>query len=183
MAMAAVHERVLAEDVSDRAPDRLGAVDDDDEQDRLIRIQAAVDERSASSVRASVAFSVLPSQSPSGILTPSVVIPSATTRVRSGISRPSSIITASRTSSSRRDISSESAVRARSMNISDTDVFEVDEDDCSTSLSRLTDPRELAGRDAGEHPVHRRLAGDAAARWPETGWRSAAAAALIQPGG
>ncbi len=58
--------------------------------------------RSASSVRASVAFSVEPSQSPSGILTPSVVIPSATTCVRSAISRPSSIITANRTSSSRR---------------------------------------------------------------------------------
>jgi hypothetical protein len=77
-------------------------------------------------VRASVAFSVEPSQSPSGILTPSVVIPSATTCVRSAISSPSSIITARRTSSSRRNISSPSAVRVRSMNISDTEDFEVD---------------------------------------------------------
>ena len=41
--------------------------------------------KSASSVRASVAFSVEPSQRPSGILTPSVVMPSATTWVRSAI--------------------------------------------------------------------------------------------------
>ena len=76
--------------------------------------------RSASSIETSVAFSVLPSQSPSGIFTPSVEIPSATTCVRSAISSPSSIITARRTSSSRRLISSPSAVRVRSMNSSDT---------------------------------------------------------------
>src|SRR5439155_373353 len=62
--------------------------------------------RSASSVRASVAFSVDPSHSPSGIFTPSVEIPSATTWVRSAISKPSSIITARRTSSRRRDMRS-----------------------------------------------------------------------------
>ncbi len=50
------------------------------------------------------------------------------------ISMPSSIITASRTSSSRRDISSESAVVVRSTNISDTDVLLVADDDSSTSL-------------------------------------------------
>jgi hypothetical protein len=48
-------------------------------------------------------------------------MPSATTCVRSAISTPSSIITARRTSSRRRLISSESAVRVRSMNIADTD--------------------------------------------------------------
>jgi hypothetical protein len=90
--------------------------------------------RSASSVLASVAFSVEPSQSPSGILTPSVVMPSATTWVRSASSMPSSIITASRTSSSRRDINSDSAVVVRLTNISDTDVLPVAEDDSSTSL-------------------------------------------------
>ena len=37
-----MHERVLAEDVADRAPQRLAAVDH--EQDRLLGIQAAVDE-------------------------------------------------------------------------------------------------------------------------------------------
>ena len=40
--MAAMHERVLAEDVLDRPPQRLSAVDD--EQDRLIGIQAAIDQ-------------------------------------------------------------------------------------------------------------------------------------------
>jgi hypothetical protein len=76
---------------------------------------------------------VLPSHSPSGIFTPSVLMPSATTWVRSAISTPSSIITANRTSSSRRLISSPSAVRVRAMNMSDTDVFDVDEDVCSTA--------------------------------------------------
>ena len=42
VAMAAMHQRVLAEDVLDRAAQRLAAVDD--EQDRLLGIQAAVDE-------------------------------------------------------------------------------------------------------------------------------------------
>jgi hypothetical protein len=42
VAMAAVHQRVLAEDVLDRAPERLAAVDH--EQDRLLCVQAAVDE-------------------------------------------------------------------------------------------------------------------------------------------
>ena len=84
-------------------------------------------------MRASVAFSVEPSQSPSGILTPSVVMPSATTCVRSAISIPSSIITANLTSSSLRDMSSSSALAVRSTNISDTDVFDVAPDACSTS--------------------------------------------------
>src|SRR5918999_3271526 len=105
--------------------------------------------RSASSVRASVAFSVLPSQSPSGIFTPSVLMPSATTWVASAISRPSSIITARRTSSSRRLISSDSAVAVRSTNVSDTEVFDV-------AADGLADRGELARRDAGEHPVHHR---------------------------
>ncbi len=42
VAMAAMDERVLAEDVPDRAPQRLAAVDH--EQDRLLGIEAAVDE-------------------------------------------------------------------------------------------------------------------------------------------
>ena len=42
VADAALHQRVLAEDVLDRAPERLAAVDD--EQDRLLAVQAAVDE-------------------------------------------------------------------------------------------------------------------------------------------
>ena len=42
VAMAAMHQRVLAEDVLDRPAQRLAAVDD--EQDRLLGIEAAVDE-------------------------------------------------------------------------------------------------------------------------------------------
>ena len=42
VAMAAMHQRVLAEDVLDRPPQRLGAVDH--EQDRLLWVEAAVDE-------------------------------------------------------------------------------------------------------------------------------------------
>jgi hypothetical protein len=42
VAMAAVHERVLTEDIVDRAPQRPAAVDD--EQDRLLAIQAAIDQ-------------------------------------------------------------------------------------------------------------------------------------------
>ena len=42
VAMASVHERVLAEHVLDRAPQRLAAVDH--EQDRLLGIEATVDE-------------------------------------------------------------------------------------------------------------------------------------------
>ena len=42
VALAAMHERVLAEDVADRLAQRLAAVDD--EQDRLLGVQAAVDE-------------------------------------------------------------------------------------------------------------------------------------------
>ena len=113
--------------------------------------------RSASSVLASVAFSVDPSHSPSGILTPSVLMPSATTCVASAISIPSSIITARRTSSSRRPISSESAVVVRSTNISDTDVLLVALLEVSTpSADGLADPGALARRDAGEHAVHHR---------------------------
>jgi len=60
--------------------------------------------------------SVEPSQSPKGILTPSVVIPRATMLVRPFKSIPSSIITANLTSSKRRAISS----------ASDTADFDVD---------------------------------------------------------
>ena len=114
--------------------------------------------RSASSARASVAFSVEPSQSPSGILTPSVVIPSATTCVRSAISSPSSIITARRTSSSRR----RHQIPQRGAGALDEQLrhrasLPSPMDDCSTS-SPTGSPTcgELARRDAGEHPVHHR---------------------------
>ena len=98
-----MHQRLLAEHVLDRPAQGLPAVND--EQDRLLGIEPR-STKSASSERARFAFSVEPSHSPSGIFTPSVVIPSATTCVRSAMSIPSSIITARRTSSSRRPISS-----------------------------------------------------------------------------
>jgi hypothetical protein len=62
------------------------------------------------------------------------VIPSATTFVRSPRSIPSIIITASRTSSRRRLISSLSERRVRSMKVRDTDDFDVDRARCSTSV-------------------------------------------------
>jgi len=76
---------------------------------------------------------VLPSHSPSGIFTPSVVIPTATTLVRSPRSIPSIIITARRTSSSRRLITSLSERRVRSMKVRDTDERDVDRACCSPS--------------------------------------------------
>ena len=42
VAVTAMHQRVLAEDILDRAAQRLAAVDD--EQDRLLGIKAAVDQ-------------------------------------------------------------------------------------------------------------------------------------------
>ena len=151
-----MHQRVLAEDVAGsrgaapcRRRSRTGSPARDPGRGRR--------GRRAASARASRSRCE-PSQSPSGILTPSVVIPSATTCVRSAISRPSSIITARRTSSSRRDISSPSAVRVRSMNmLRDRRSSPSPSDAASTSLPTGSPTRgELAGRDAGEHPVHHR---------------------------
>ena len=82
--------------------------------------------RSDSSAVATVAFSVDPSHSPSGIFTPSVVIPKATIIIRPFSSSPSSIITASRRSPNWRLISSPSASRVRSTNDLDTADFDVD---------------------------------------------------------
>jgi hypothetical protein len=83
--------------------------------------------RSDSSAVATVAFSVDPSHRPSGIFTPSVVIPKATIIIRPLSSSPSSIIiTANRRSDSWRDISSPSACRVRSTNVRDTADFDVD---------------------------------------------------------
>src|SRR5215210_501443 len=89
--------------------------------------------RSASSPVATAAVSAEPSQRPSGILTPSVVIPSATTFVRPLSSIPSIISTARRTSSRRRPISAArfSAVRATNSRL--TADFEVERDSCSSS--------------------------------------------------
>ena len=70
--------------------------------------------------------SVEPSQSPKGILTPSIVIPRATMLVRPFKSIRSSIITANLTSSRRRAISSASDTRVRSTNARETADFDVD---------------------------------------------------------
>jgi hypothetical protein len=82
---------------------------------------------------ATVAFSVDPSHSPSGIVTPSVLTPSATIIIRSLSSIPSIIITAKRRSASWRDISSPSAWRVRSMNVRDAELFDVERALVSTS--------------------------------------------------
>ena len=92
--------------------------------------------RSASSAVATVAFSVEPSQSPSGTFTPSVVMPRATTLVRPFSSIPSSISTARRTSSRRRLISSPSAVRVRSTKV--LEIAEREVEVCSASASEPT---------------------------------------------
>jgi hypothetical protein len=113
--------------------------------------------KSESSAVATLAFSVDPSQSPSGTLMPSLVIPSATTLVRSPRSIPSIIITANRTSSRRRLISSDSATRVRSMKVRETEDFDVD-------LARLLDIRPdgllrapvATRRDSREHPLQHR---------------------------
>jgi hypothetical protein len=89
--------------------------------------------KSESSAVATLAFSVDPSQSPSGTLMPSAVIPSATTQQRPCSSSPSIIITANRASSRRRLISSDSATRVRSMKVRETEDFDVDRAARSTS--------------------------------------------------
>ncbi len=102
--------------------------------------------RSASSVRASVAFSVEPSHSPSGILTPSVrdaerddVRALGDLQAVEHHHRQAHVVQPP-------DISSPSAVRVRSMNISDTVDFDVDEAAASTSAAdRLADPRRTCG--------------------------------------
>jgi hypothetical protein len=82
---------------------------------------------------ATVAFSVEPSHSPSGIFTPSVVMPSATTLVRPLRSIPSIISTAKRTSSRRRDISASRFSRVRATNSRETAEREVERATASTS--------------------------------------------------
>jgi hypothetical protein len=67
------------------------------------------------------------------VLTPSVVIPSATTQQRPCSSSPSIIITARRTSSSLRLINSRSAPRVRSTNVRETAERDVDRACCSTA--------------------------------------------------
>jgi len=104
----------------------------DHKQHPLVGIKAALDQVRQSAV-ATVAFSVEPSHSPSGIFEPSVVIPSATTIVRSLSSIPSIIITARRRSASWRAISSASAWRVRSMNVRYTADFDVERPLASTS--------------------------------------------------
>jgi len=112
LAMAAMDQRVLAEHVADRTAQGLGAVDH--EQDRLVGVEAAVDEVGQQRARQGrVLRRAFPQ---AGTFTPSVLIPSATTCVRSATSMPSRIITARRTSSNRRLISPPSALAVRSTN-------------------------------------------------------------------
>ena len=96
------------------------------------------------------------------------MIPSATTCVRSAISSPSSIITANRTSSSRRDISSDSAVRVRSTNSSDTEVFDVAEAASSTSLptGSPTPAKRRVETPASIRSITARVSGSRSAKYP-----------------
>jgi len=87
VANAALHRRVDAEHVAHGLAQRLIAVEHDEHA--LLDIQPALDEV-RQHVVATVAFSVEPSRSPSGCLTPSVSMPSATQQ-RPLSSIPSSI--------------------------------------------------------------------------------------------
>ena len=119
---AALHGHV-AEHGADRLAQRFGAVDD--EQHPLLGVQAALDQIRQQRGRDG-RVSVEPSHSPSGIFTPSVLIPKATIIIRPLSSSPSSIITARRRSPNWRLISSPSASRGRSTNDLDTADFDVD---------------------------------------------------------
>jgi hypothetical protein len=101
--------------------------------------------RLASRVVATVAFLVEPSQSPSGCLTPSVSIPSATTQQRPLSSIPSSISTATRRSSSRRLISSIRCSRVRETNSRETADLVVERASSSMSLPRGSPVRACVG--------------------------------------
>jgi hypothetical protein len=130
VADAALHHGGLAEDGADRLPQRLGAVDD--EEDALLGIQAAVDEIAEQcGGDRRVLGRALPQ--PSGILTPSVVMPSATTLVRPLRSMPSIIMTARRTSPSRRLMSASRFSRVRATNSRLTTDFDVERACASTS--------------------------------------------------
>src|SRR3954453_14756386 len=113
VAHAALDRGVDAEHVADGLPERLGTVADD--QYALLDVKAALDEV-ASSVVETVAFSVEPSHSPSGCLTPSVSMPNATTQQRPLSSIPSSISPARRRSASGRLMSSIRFSRVRETN-------------------------------------------------------------------
>ena len=103
---------------------------------------------------ATVAFSVEPSQSPSGCLTPSVSIPSATTQQRPLSSIPSSISTARRRSSERPAISSIRCSRVRETNSRETADLLVERARSSTlAADRLAGARVAARGDADQHPL------------------------------
>jgi hypothetical protein len=130
VSVTAVHQRVLAEDVLDRSPERLTAVDD--EQDRLLGVQAAVDEVGEQHPRKRRVLSrAFPE--PKRDLDALGADAERDDWQRSAISMPSSIITARRTSSSRRPISSDSALAVRSTNSSEIVHFEVAVEASSTS--------------------------------------------------
>jgi hypothetical protein len=104
------------------------------EQDPLLGIQAGSTRLDRSAV-ATVAFSIEPSQSPSGILTPSVVVPGATKLVRALSSIPSIIIIARRTSSSGRLTSASRFSRVPATNSRETADLDVERASLATSLS------------------------------------------------
>src|SRR6266542_6234307 len=100
-------EVAVADDTPELLLGDLAAIDH--EQDRLGGVEAAIDQVGKQGAGERRVLGA-PLPEPERDLHASVVIPSATTWVRSATSMPSSIITARRTSSRRRDISSASAV-------------------------------------------------------------------------
>ena len=113
-----------------------------------------------------VLFSVEPSHKPSGVLIPSVVIPSATTQQRPFSSIPSSINAARRTSASDRDISAWRCSLVRPTNSRLTADLLVDRSALTTSWptgSRVRANRRVdyAGEHLLEHdPGHRVAVGE-----------------------
>ena len=149
---AALHRRPLTEHVTDRLAQRFRRRRSRIASPARDRGRARPDPTAARSQRSRSRSS--PPRARAGPSTPSVVIPSATMFVRPFNSIPSSISTARRTSSRRRDINSPSALRVRSTNAREIDDFEVERARCSTCVAdRLLSAPVAARRDAGKHPL------------------------------
>src|SRR5690606_14686984 len=115
-------QRLVAEHRRDSLGQRLGAADD--EQHPLRHIQPPILKAESSRVT-SVLFSVVPSSTANGTLTPSAVTPRAPTRRWSAKVNPSMNTIRHRSWSSRRAISSANWSAVAWTNRRDTDDFEV----------------------------------------------------------
>ena len=119
-----------AEDIVDGCSEGLAAVQDD--QDALLDVKAPGDEI-GEEMDGDGLFSVEPSQSPSGIFTPSVLTPKATTQQRPFSSIPSSISAANRTSESERAIRAARCSPVRATNSRLTVDFDVERSAAATA--------------------------------------------------